>query len=1009
MKITSINYYYDENNIYTFRRGSYTKKKFLPFFWIGSKELLPIKQGVSYEKLSGDVGLKYIVRFSNRKKYYECRQFMRENYNKQYYNVPNLAEQYMITTGEKTFQNMNYEDLVRLQFDLETEGLAKNSKILSIAIKCGDYEKVFMIGRDGEEKDIIEKFISKFQELDPDVVEGYNFFGFDFPVLQTRCDYHKIKLTLGKNNVPVYNFKQFTRIGDITKVDLERWTLFGRHVVDLYIMVKKYDSIKRIFYDYKLEDVIRTMGLERKDRVFLDNTKINEEFEKNPERVEQYNLDDVRDVDELSKQLLPVYFAQTKFLPMDYDDVCLSGTVRKISSSMVHEYYKQKTAIPFREDKTPYIGALVTSTNSGIFKKVNHFDFRSLYPTIMLQYKYFPKSDVLGIFGKKLEYFTNLRIKYKNLRKKTENPKLKEEYLAFEQTAKIFINAHYGVMGSPMFQFNDMEMAEKITLKGRELLQNAINQIKDNGGTIINSDTDGIYAVYDRDITGLPEGFEIEKTHYQAMVAAKKKHYVLLKDGNLIIRGAGLRSRAIEAFGKDFIKKGFMMILEDKYKLLKAYYFNIYKRILDRKMPIEAIQQGQMIKHSKQAYKDKNRKDRLYERIMTLDRPLRVGEREIYYYSDNGLRLADEFNNDYNITYLIRRLHDFTNRFCDVLPAEVFEDIFREPTILCNEEYKYVWLWHYSGGRLPKWLRKDEKEVYRYIEEHSDKSCYMSVQRYNDVNESKDEKYIMPIYFDLDGDLDTTRKETIALVKAIDKSFVPKEMLEIFFSGSKGFHIVIPYKCFGTIPSKNLNSIIKYMCKKIGENGITTLDMSYNNKKLLRIENTRHHKSGLYKIPLTFEELNLSIDEIKVLAKQPRIVKRQSPELSSKLKEWVDKMTILYEKFTPKGVKEFDFMPVCVKDLLDNSIRLKGSRNKAVMVLASFYKYSGVSMEEAIKKIKVWVNNIPKEFRSDYKDNSYTTIRSIYNCNNYHFACAYIRALGSKKSPIKCDKECKLK
>ena len=71
-----------------------------------------------------------------------------------------------------------------------------------------------------------------------------------------------------------------------------------------------------------------------------------------------------------------------------------------------------------------------------------------------------------------------------------------------------------------------------------------------------------------------------------------------------------------------------------------------------------------------------------------------------------------------------------------------------------------------------------------------------------------------PLFFDLDGDLRTRRnyKELKRSVRAVINWFKQWELteqeIEIYFSGSKGFHVVIPEKVLDIKPSVDLNKII---------------------------------------------------------------------------------------------------------------------------------------------------------------------------------------------------------
>ena len=102
---------------------------------------------------------------------------------------------------------------------------------------------------------------------------------------------------------------------------------------------------------------------------------------------------------------------------------------------------------------------------------------------------------------------------------------------------------------------------------------------------------------------------------------------------------------------------------------------------------------------------------------------------------------------------------------------------------------------------------------------------------------------------------------------------IPPTSFRIRFSGSKGFHFIIPTELFGGfIPSATLpalhSALAGALCKGYEEH----IDLSiYHTVSLIRIENAQNAKSNLFCIPLTFEELqSMYIDDIKKLAEQPR-------------------------------------------------------------------------------------------------------------------------------------------
>jgi hypothetical protein len=118
------------------------------------------------------------------------------------------------------------------------------------------------------------------------------------------------------------------------------------------------------------------------------------------------------------------------------------------------------------------------------------------------------------------------------------------------------------------------------------------------------------------------------------------------------------------------------------------------------------------------------------------------------------------------------------------------------------------------------------------------------------------------------------RKEALATVKfLIDFYDVKEKDISVCFSGNKGFHVFVNHAVLNVEPHVFLPQIFKSMARELTQkHGLKTLDLQiYDRRRLIRLPNTRHQKSGLYKIPLTVSELQtLNIDQIRALAVKPR-------------------------------------------------------------------------------------------------------------------------------------------
>lgn len=122
------------------------------------------------------------------------------------YLIATPVEQHMISTGKRFFKGYNdYDDILRLIFDLETEGLdptkhriklngVKMNRPFNYNGKTIDkFERIFKLeGETEEEKDaselnIIETFIKIIYTFKPDVVTAHNGENFDWNFLIERC------------------------------------------------------------------------------------------------------------------------------------------------------------------------------------------------------------------------------------------------------------------------------------------------------------------------------------------------------------------------------------------------------------------------------------------------------------------------------------------------------------------------------------------------------------------------------------------------------------------------------------------------------------------------------------------------------------------------------------------------------------------------------------------------------------------------------------------------------
>ncbi len=154
--------------------------------------------------------------------------------------------------------------------------------------------------------------------------------------------------------------------------------------------------------------------------------------------------------------------------------------------------------------------------------------------------------------------------------------------------------------------------------------------------------------------------------------------------------------------------------------------------------------------------------------------------------------------------------------------------------------------------------------------------------------------------FDMDGrdadgkpDPGSCLEAAVSLVVRLLELDVAPEHIHVFFSGSKGFHVAIPSALAGAVPTADFHLVTKEFCRLVAEQAGILIDESlYRVLQPLRAPNSRHEKSGLFKIMLTPEELvTLPFEQMLDMARQPRVF-----ELAECDSEPVPKVVALWQQ-----------------------------------------------------------------------------------------------------------------
>lgn len=113
-------------------------------------------------------------------------------------------------------------------------------------------------------------------------------------------------------------------------------------------------------------------------------------------------------------------------------------------------------------------------------------------------------------------------------------------------------------------------------------------------------------------------------------------------------------------------------------------------------------------------------------------------------------------------------------------------------------------------------------------------------------------------YWDIDNmsDFETGKSDTIEIVRRLESIGFTNDSIRVFFSGNKGFHVfaLSSFMKERTLCDNN-RDIVKNFCSKVAEGLSSFDDKVYDKTRLIRAANSKHNKTGLFKVEITVDEL----------------------------------------------------------------------------------------------------------------------------------------------------------
>ena len=429
------------------------------------------------------------------------------------------------------------------------------------------------------EEGLLSAFMTKWREINPTIVTGWNIDYFDVTYL-----YNRYKLLFGQQFA-----NQLSPIGKVSYNKYRsRYIIGGVSCLDYLALYKCYNFTE--LPNYRL-DTVASIELGRGKIEYEGN--LDQLFRDDIEKFIEYNLVDVELVVDLDKKLQFIDLARAICHTghVFYEDFLFSSkwlegailTFLRRSGRVAPNKPRRK---PRNEDGSDgegkFTGAYVKEPKPGLYKWVYDLDLTSLYPSIIMSINISPetkigklkgysaeqhmkgnletysivddsgnefpplpkekflkfieknkysvaangvlyRTDKVGVIPEILSVWFDKRVEYKNLMKKYGKEGNDEQYKFYgkrQLVQKIMLNSLYGVLGLPSFRFYDVDNAEATTITGQTVIKTTELIANQYYSKVIGKEDD--YNVYT----------DTDSVFYQAVPLVKSRNPELNEDSD---------------------------------------------------------------------------------------------------------------------------------------------------------------------------------------------------------------------------------------------------------------------------------------------------------------------------------------------------------------------------------------------------------------------------------------------------------------------------------------------
>ncbi|MBI2580076.1 MAG: ribonuclease H-like domain-containing protein [Candidatus Aenigmarchaeota archaeon] len=482
-----------------------------------------------------------------------------------------------------------------------------------------------------DEKGMIKEFLSVLEKEKPHIIVTYNGDGYDFDVLRQRME--ELGLRGPRITFEKRAYMSSARISGFVHIDLFNFVnnlIFQQLASEVYTLAEVSEEL---------------LGKTKKD---ISYEEIISMWKDDVNALSEYCRNDSKLTLELSEKLLPQIFELSRVsghLPFDcsrltYGLLVEWFLVRKaVEMGIIFPNQPHWDEIQKRRLRR-FRGGYVREPVQGLHDEISVFDFRALYPSIIVTFNISPEtlnckccsSKVPGLdyhFCRRKRGFVpsvleevmqrRQELKKRMIKAKGEN----HEQLKSEQNAlKLVANSTYGIFGSPSARWYCFECGEAAAAYGRHYIQKTIRDAENFGLKVLYGDTDSLFVVANESLakkflkkinSSLPGIMELELQGIYARglfvpqklgnYTAKKRYALLDAEGGMTVRGLETVRRDWCSLARSLQRDVLRLVLEKRHAQAAGRVKEVVEKLRKRQVKMDDIVMRTQLGKSLEEYK----------------------------------------------------------------------------------------------------------------------------------------------------------------------------------------------------------------------------------------------------------------------------------------------------------------------------------------------------------------------------------------------------------------------